>query len=648
MNEYYPNLFSPIRIGSLTLKNRIMASPISLFDLSPTPEHKHSLNDRLFYRLRACGGASVVTVGDSIVHPGGNTEGFNDNKVNIYMRSSIPYLLDITDEIHRYGAYANIELNHDGIRAAFPGHDAWSASAYERDNGGHVLEMTEEMIEEVVDGFGISARNAKDAGFDMVMIHAGHGWFLGQFLSPFWNHRTDRFGGSIENRARITLMVIDRIRKYCGNSFPIEVRLSGDEAMPDGLPGIDINDAIEFAKLLDRKVDLIHVSAGNNNFDSSEMVTHPSMFLEHGVNVKYAAMIKPHVKTPVVTVGAISDPAMMEDIIAHGRADLVSIGRALIADPLLPEKARHGNTGDIRPCLRCWRCLGEACETGALYCSVNPEIGRAFDHFYPLPATSPKTVLIAGGGPGGMQAALTAAKRGHHVILCEKENELGGTIRYCKDISFKKDMDDYREYLVRQVIESGSIEVRLGVTVTPELVREISPDHLIAAIGADPVIPPIPGIEHAQGLLDTYMHRLPVGNRVVIIGGGLSGIEAAIEFAHAGKTPIVLEMSSRYAAGSNIMHGFAMNVEIEKYGIEIRTDTRCTGIAPGKVTCENADGTYELDADTIIYAAGMRARRDETDALRESCFEFESIGDCKKPAQIREAVTGGYFAAMNI
>ena len=649
MTQHYPHLFSPIRIGALTLKNRIMGSPISLFDLAATPEHRHSPEDILFYRLRAAGGAAVVTVGDSIVHPSGNTEGFNDNKVNIYMESSIPFLIEVTDAIHRHGAYANIELNHDGIRAAFPGHDGWSASEYDRENGGHVIAMTEEMIEEVVEGFGRSALNAKRAGFDMVMIHAGHGWFLGQFLSPFWNHRTDRFGGSIENRARITLMVIDKIRRYCGRDFPIEVRLSGDEAMPQGLPGIDIDDAIAFAKLIDGKVDLIHVSAGNNNFDSSEMVTHPSMFLEHGVNVRYAAAIRPHVKTPVATVGAISDPEMMEEIIATGKADLIAAGRALIADPALPEKAKNGDREDIRPCLRCWRCLGDACTEGALRCSVNPEIGRSFEHFYPLPATASKKVLIAGGGPGGMQAALTAASRGHSVILCEKEDRLGGTLRYCEDIGFKSDMYDYMLYLIRQVEKNEAIEVRTGTAVTPELVREIAPDHLIAAIGAEPVTPPIPGIENAQGILQTYMEKLPVGDRIVIIGGGLSGIEAAIEFAHAGKKPVVLEMGERYAAGANIMHGFAMNVEIEKYGIDIRLRTKCVSVAPGCVTCEDADGSrYDLTADTVLYAAGMRPRRDETDALWESCEAFDFIGDCKKAAQIREAVAAGYFAAMNI
>ncbi|MBQ3266902.1 MAG: FAD-dependent oxidoreductase [Atopobiaceae bacterium] len=649
MGRQYPHLFSPLRVGSLTLRNRIMASPISLFDLAPTSEHRHSPEDVLFYRLRAAGGASVVTVGDSIVHPSGNTEGKNDDKVNIYLRKSVPYLRDVTDAIHRHGAWANIELNHDGLRAAFPGHDAWGVSAYVRpDNGGRVLEMDEDMIEQVVEGFGTSAANARDAGFDMVMVHAGHGWLLGQFLSPHWNHRHDRFGGSLENRARLTLMVVESIRRHCGPSFPIEVRMSGDEGMPEGLTGITIDEGIEFARMLDGLVDLIHVSAGNNNFDSSEMVTHPSMFVPHGVNTRYARAIKPHVKTPVATVGALSDPQMMEELVASGAADLVAVGRALIADPELPDKARVGRDEDIRPCLRCWRCLGDACVTGALRCSVNPEIGHLDGHFRPEPAPVPRHGLVAGGGPAGMQAALTAASRGHRVTLCEREGELGGTIRYCEGIDFKADLWAYREYLVRQVNKAG-IEVRLGCEVTPDVVREVGADALVVAVGAEPVVPPIPGIEHAQGLLDTYLRRLPVGDRVAIIGGGLSGIECAIELAREGKEPHVLEMGERYGAGCNLMHGFAVDVELDRLAIDVRLGTRVVSIGEGRVCCEGPDGMrYELLVDTVLYATGMRPRSEVVEELRSSCDEFWWVGDCRRVAQVQEAVAAGWGAALCI
>ena len=651
MNRY-PHLFEPLTIKGVTFKNRVMASPISLFDLHTSPEHRHSISDLFFYRLRASGGAAVVTLGDSIVHPSGNTEGLNDDKTMLWRKSSIPFLCDITDEIHRYGAYASIELNHDGIRAAFPGTDAWGASEYTRENGGKVLPMTEAMIEEVAEGYGLSAENAKKAGFDMVMLHAGHGWLLGQFLSPFWNHRTDRFGGSLENRARFTMMAIESVRRHCGSDFPIEVRFSGDEAMPEGLPGITIEEGIAFAEMLDGKVDLLHVSAGNNNFGSSEVVTHPSLFLPHGVNVKYAAAIKPHVKTPVVTVGSLSDPEMMEEIIASGKADLVAVGRSLIADPALPNKARAGKTEDIRPCLRCFQCLGVGSENGNTRCSVNPEIGRAWEHFYPLPKTEPKRVLIAGGGPGGMQAALTAKERGHEVILCEKEAELGGTIRYSRSVAFKEDLEKYLNYLRRQ-IEKAGIEVRLNTPVTPALIEELAPDHVIAAVGAEALIPPIPGIEKALPLLDVYLDRLPVGETAAVIGGGLAGIEAAIELAREGKKPVVIEMGPDYAPDCNVMHRMGIDTQIEKYDLDIRLNTRCVGIEDGAVICVDSEGSeLRLEADTVILAAGTVPRTALTDALREVCYEkdigFDFIGDCRRSGQVMAAVRGGCDAALNL
>jgi len=649
MNPNYPHLFSPVKVGNLTLKSRLLASPISLFDLGLTKEHRHTVNDFFFYKLRAAGGAAMVTVGDSPVHPTGNTEGRNTPKVMIYMRESIPLLCDITDEIHRYGAIANIELNHNGLRSAFPGFDGWSADEFVRDNGGKVHAMDEAMIAEVAEHFGIAAENAKIAGFDMVMVHAAHGWLLGQFLSPTFNHRTDRFGGSLENRARFLFMVIDSIRRHCGRGFPIEVRISGAEVVPEDKPHITIEESIALAKMLDGKIDLLHVSAGTDNFDAGTMISHPSMFSPHGVNVTYAQQIKPHVKMPVVTVGSLTNPEEMEEIIASGKADMVAVGRSLIADPFLPEKARHGQGEDIRPCLRCYQCLGVGEWNGGVRCSVNPLIGRAWEAFYPPAPSAPKKVLIAGGGPAGMQAALTAAERGHEVILCEKEGVLGGTIRYCEGISFKQDMWNYLQYMIRMVEKAG-IDVRLNTEVTPALLAELRPDKVIAAVGATPIVPPIPGIERATALLDVYMKKLPVGDNIVIVGGGLAGVEAAIEFAHQGKKPVIIEMQSAYAPDCNMMHKMAINVQIQKYAIDIRLNARCAAIEDDGVVYEDlvTGEKVKVEGDTVLYAAGMRSRESVVSALRDECEEFQWVGDCRRPGQVIGASRGGYDAAMNL
>ena len=649
MNQFYPHLFSPIQVGSLTLKSRLIASPISLFDLELTKEHRHTISDFFFYKLRASGGASIVTLGDSTVHPSGNSEGFNTPKTMIYMHESIPFLCDITDEIHRYGAIANIELNHNGLRGAFPGADAWGVEDMIRENGGRVIGMNEDMINEVVDYFGISAENAKHAGFDMVMIHAGHGWLIGQFLSPYCNHRKDKFGGSLENRARFLMMVIDSIRKHCGRRFPIEVRISGSECAPEGVNGITIDESIELAKMLDGKIDLLHVSAGTDLFEETTVVSHPSMFLPHGVNVKYAAQIKPHVKMPVVTVGSLSDPEMMEEIIATGQADMCAVGRSLIADPMLPEKARTGRSKDIRPCIRCFQCLGVGGWYGNVRCSVNPLIGRAWESFVPPALTASKTVLIAGGGPAGMQAALTASERGHHVILCEKNSVLGGTVRYSAKVCFKEDTWNYLNYMIRRVSESD-IDLRLNTEVTPKLIEEINPDKVIAAVGATPLIPPIPGVEHAVPLLSVYLDDQPVGQSVAIIGGGLAGIEAAIEFASEGKLPVVIEMQNDYAPDCNMMHKFGINNQIKKYSIDIRLNARCMKIESDGVVYEDilTGESIKVYADTILIAAGMKSRSEVVEQLRSASDEFEWIGDCKRPGQIIGATRGGYDAAINI
>ena len=649
MNQYFPHLFSPIKVGSLTLKSRLIASPISLFDLERAKEHRHTISDFFFYKLRAAGGASIVTLGDSTVHPSGNAEGFNTPKTMIFMPDSIPFLCDITDEIHRYGAIANIELNHNGLRGAFPGVDAWGVEDLVKENGGKVIGMDEDMIQEVVEYFGISAENAKHAGFDMVMLHAGHGWLIGQFLSPGCNHRTDRFGGSLENRARFLMMVIESVKRHCGRRFPIEVRISGSECTPEGIPGITIEESIELAKMLDGKIDLLHVSAGTDLYEPTTVISHPSMFLPHGVNVKYAAAIKPHVKMPVVTVGSLSDPAMMEEIIATGQADICAVGRSLIADPFLPEKARTGKAEDIRPCIRCFHCLGVGGWYGNVRCSVNPVIGRAWEAFNPPALTEPKTVLIAGGGPGGMQAALTAAERGHKVILCEKESVLGGTARYSEKVAFKEDTWNYINYLIRKVKEAD-IDLRLNTEVTSAVIQEIQPDKVIAAVGADPLIPPIPGVENATSLLSVYLNDEPVGENVAIVGGGLAGIEAAIEFASMGKHPVVIEMQNNYAPDCNMMHRFGINTQIEKYEIDIRLNAQCKQICEdGVVYLDTITGEeIRIDADTVLIAAGMKPREGTVEELRSACDEFQWIGDCRRPGQIVNATRGGYDAATNL
>ena len=353
MDRTYQHIFTPLTIRGITLKNRIEIAPISVFDLDTTPERHPSERDMQFFRMRAMGGAAVVTLVDCIVDPTGEDSGkLASPKIMAGHEDNLPFLTRIADEIHRYGAVASIELNHAGMLRASAGVQAWgpdyinfdetktiaplsdqSASDEPVYRKGEVLFMTEEMIETVVDAFGRAAEQAKTCGFEMAMIHAGHGWLIHQFLSPLTNHRTDRFGGSLENRARLLLMIIDRIRQYCGEDFLIEVRFSGTEYVEGGYT-----------------------------------------LKEEGHNLYLAEEIKKHVKhSHVVSVGAHRDPKKIEDILAAGKVDMIAVCRAVNADPQFVNKLKRNQEEEIRPCLRCNACIANY-QTRITKCAINPTL----------------------------------------------------------------------------------------------------------------------------------------------------------------------------------------------------------------------------------------------------------------------------------
>jgi len=496
----HPHLFSPLKVGPLTFKNRIEAAPTSLAELSP--DSYLTRENIAYYRLKAKGGAAVVTIGESIVHtPTGRS---HPKQIPLDDKGVIPSLVETADAIHQYGAIASIELSHGGMECDpvfLNGRNPIGPSPGKvgiefRTAGAstvEVEEMSEAVMEEIAEAYGAAAATVKLAGFDMCMIHAAHGWLLAQFLSPLLNRRTDKYGGSVENRARFPLMVINRVRERVGSDFPIELRIGGSELVEGGYT---IDDAVGFAKLAESKVDLLHVSAGAHYFVETMTIMHPSMFVPHGANVYLAEAVKKAVGIPVVTVGGLSDPAQMEEIIASGQADMVAVARGLIADPYLPKKAQHGRDDDIVPCLRCSECIGGMFATSTMKCAVNPIIGREFEVGFVAPSTAPKKVLVVGGGPAGMLAAITAAERGHDVMLCEKGDSLGGALQYAEGVAFKQDLERFRKYLIRRVV-SLPIGVILNMEVTPESVEVGSPDVLVAAVGAEPRVAP-PGARRAR------------------------------------------------------------------------------------------------------------------------------------------------------
>ena len=649
----YPHLFSPLKVGALTFKNRIEAAPTSLAELSP---NSYLTRDNIaYYKLKAKGGAAVVTIGESIVHtPTGKS---HPKQIPLDDKGVMPSLVEAADAIHQYGAIASIELSHGGMECDpvfLNGRNPIGPSATTVEIGFRtagartveVEEMSEALMDEVADAYAEAAATVKIAGFDMCMVHAAHGWLLAQFLSPLINKRTDRYGGSIENRARFPLMVLDRIRARVGKDFPLELRMGGSE-LAEG--GYTIDDAVALAKMVESKVDLLHISAGAHYFVDTMTIMHPSMFLPHGCNVYLAEAVKKAVSIPVTTVGGLSDPAQMEEIIASGKADVVAMARGLIADPEIPNKAKTGRDDRIVHCLRCFECIGGMFVTATTRCAVNPIIGREFEAGIPVAPTEPKKVLVVGGGPAGMQAAITAAERGHDVMLCERSDSLGGALKYAQGVSFKADLDRFKEQLIRRVL-SLPIAVLYDTEITPDLTVLGEPDVMIVSVGAEPLVPGIPGVEGDSVLLAAQVHTpgAVIGERVVVVGGGQVGCETGLHLAQLGKEVTIVEMLDELAPDANIMHRRGLLLELQK-AVKTMTGRRCVEMTAAGVVVEGKDGEHTLlPCDTVVVAVGYRPRTEVVDALRDAAPEVMVVGDCVKPRRVIHAIRTGYDAAMSI
>ncbi len=658
-------LFEPIRLAGQTFRNRIFASPQDHPYL--TSENFLTPEAIAFYESKAIGGFGSVCVGDFMVDSFcGHSHPFQlrgDDKRGKAM------LVDTALAITRHGAVGSVELNHAGENAfVMAEREGYMYGLVEGEhNGVPVRAMDDEYLERAILKFAQAADYARQSGFGMVTLHGGHGWMLAQFMSPRTNRRTDKWGGSLENRMRFPLAVIDAVRKVVGPAFPIEIRISGAEIVEGGY---DIDEGVRIAEMLDGKVDLIHVSAGHHEDDAASMVTHPTMFLPDGVNVKYAAEIKKHVKTPVATVGALTDPAFMEELIASGKTDIVELGRQSLADPDLPIKARMGRDEDVNQCMRCFTCFSCSTVNGIFYCAINPRVGHELENKYAVPPRKRKKVLVAGGGIGGMQAALTCAEQGHEVILCEKSDKLGGALLCEHNVPFKQKLRIYLKNQARRVLEAD-IDLRLNTPVTPELARALEPDVIIAAMGARPVVPTfIRGWdrENVVGAEQVYYDPEMTGKNVVILGGGLVGLELGLWLAQLGRQVTVVEMapstlatqadagtsermfgSSGIRHGDPIVHGIAIAQELKKLpNMTVKTSTKALEIGEDGVRVEGKDGEYVIPADTVIYAVGQKPLSTEANLLYDCAPEFYQIGDCVAPRNIMNATSAAYQIARDI
>ncbi len=604
-----------------------------------------------FYELRAKGGAASVTLSECITHI--QTGQSHTRHINLQDKFVLTGLTELARSIKRHGALANVELSHGGeyggvdLAKVYDPYNVSDSSAEEKQrNRITVKDMSKELIHEIIETFGQGAALIKRAGFDMVFIHGGHGWLIQQFFSLATNMRTDEYGcDTMENRARFAIEVLDSVRKAVGPGFPIEFRLSAEEYIPDGYT---LDDGIRFAKMLENRIDLLHVSTGDH--EKSFARTHPSMFAERGMNVHLAAEIKKYVKVPVACIGALNDPEQMEEIIATGKADVVEMARALLADPYLPKKVMLGRDDEIVKCIRCFTCLSERVHTQTRICSVNPIIGREYESRFALPPTETKKVLVAGGGPGGMKAAITAAERGHQVILCEKTGELGGALKCEKRIPFKKDLYGLIKSLEIQM-EKAKVEVHLNTEVTQDLADWIAPDVLVVAVGASPIKPAIPGIENSNVVMsnDISNEDISIGNKVVIMGGGLVGCESAVHLAQESRDVTIIEMMDNIAVDANNRHRPILLDVLKELGVKIETGMRGVRIDDKGLVCVDADGEEKLfEADTIFCSVGQRPLREVVNTLLDAAPEVVQVGDCVKPQKVTEALFRGYHAGLDI
>ena len=647
MERRFPHLCSPITLGRTTFRNRMFSAPMGGTDIAN--DGCIGPKSTAFYELRAKGGAAAVTVSELMVHP---SDGSHAYRLDESILNSLACATYTADAIRRHGAIPSIELSHSGMFAGTYMTDKskqkslhqWGPCDTVRPDGVPVKGMTREMIAEIVAAYGHAAGLAKRAGFELLMIHGGHGWLINQFLSPLFNHREDEYGGSLENRCRLAIEVLQAVRQAVGPFFPIEFRMSGAEFVEGGY---GVEEGVRIAQMIEPYVDLIHVSAGT--YQKTFGITHPSMFTDHGRNVFLAAEIKKHVQKPVATIGGLNDPAQMEEIIVSGKADVVYMARALLADPFLPNKIMANRDEDIVRCLRCFTCMAERAATSTRRCTVNPLIGREMEGDVVYPAPVKKKVLVAGGGPGGLYAAWTAARRGHQVILCEKENELGGILKSEQALPFKHEMYELAGTYAKFCRDAG-VEIRLNTEVTKEYAEKEAPDALIIAVGSEPLVPPIPGLDGDNVVVvnNYYLEQDKVGDEVVVMGGGLAGCECAIHLGQEGKTVRLVEMRDVLAPDANVRHRPLLLAEIGKY-VDVRTSHRALRVTKDGVVCADKEGNEVLvPGKSVICALGQRSRSKVVDELRDCAPFVRIIGDAARVSTITNAVYWGYHAALDI
>jgi 2-enoate reductase len=632
-------LFERARIGNLRLKNRLIMSPMGT---ASDIDGGYSAQSKDYYVERAKGGFGLIMLACAVATDKYETR--PNNMLNDFHQ--VGRLTSLVEQCHHYGAKVGIQLSpgvgrmgfsdpHNPPYAPSPIPSCWFPDLLCKP---YSVEQIHDMIKKV----GYSAKLAKTAGVDAIGFQGYGGYLIDQFMTSLWNTRRDEYGGSLENRMRFPLELIAEVRQICGADFPLIFKFTASHEVEGGRT---IEEGIAIAKILEKAgVSALHVDKGCHEAYFHQIST---VYTEDANKVPLAARIKQEVGIPVFCDGKLGDPVLAATALDRGDIDFVAMAKQTLAEPHWANKVKNGELAHLRPCMYCNECHFGMHEGKLLNCAVNPQCGYEKD--YPIiKSENPKRVLIVGGGPGGMQCAITATQRGHIVELWEARSRLGGTLAAAAAPSFKTDVRRYLNYLILHVYESGAA-IRLGKEATPDAIRTFHADELVLATGASPVVPPVNGVGRAKRAYDVLLGA-PMGDRIAVIGGGLVGCETALMLAMQGKTVSLVEMMGKLLPRDaiNVNNEQALFKMIRKWCPDVRLNTRLLCVEEGSVTLEFDGKMEKIFCDDVVLAVGYRPLATLEEALSNEIENLHTIGDCVRPRKVYAAVHEGFHVARLI
>ena len=636
------HLFSPFTLRGKTIKNRCTVT--AMVTNFCTTDGKATERFIKYHETKAEGGWGLIITEDYVVEPMGR--GFS-NVAGLWCDEQIPGHSELTRRVHAHGSTILAQIYHCGRQTNHNviGRAPYAPSAIPCPFSPDMPEeLSVEKIHALIEDFGDCALRAKKCGFDGVEIHGGHGYLIAEFMSPYANKRSDEFGGDLASRLRFPVEVIKNIRKKCGDDFIIGFRISADEYI-DG--GRTLADTLVIVPVLEEAgIDIIHVSAGC--YASCDAIVPPA-HTAHAWTCHMAEAVKRICSIPVITVGRVNDPRIADMLIKTGKADFVGMGRASLVDPAMPKKAQEGRFEDIRHCIACnFGCLGLLFEDKPISCVLNPTLGREAECEIKK-AVKAKKVVVVGAGPAGLEAAIAAAKAGHHVEVLEKSSRPGGQFRLAAVPPCKGEIADFIAWQTTQLKKLG-VSIWYNTEANLDMMKKMAPDVVIIATGATPAMPPVPGIDlpHVVTAHDVLSGAVNVGLRNVVIGGGLVGAETAHHLAVQLKQVTLVEMLSEIAAGEALAPKWHLMRALEKYHVRILTETKVKQITEQHVTVEHQNQTLTIPADTVVVATGSRPEHALADELVSAGFDVHVIGDARKVGLVMDATSQGFAVGSSL